>query len=237
MFSRIFRMEIKKTRWPLTVAILLVGPALASLLGSVSADATFSDMFRDSAMAYAWLFYPIIAGVFAALVCRVDHLAGGWKQLLSLPVRRWQVYLAKYLLVALLLAASQVLLLGMLAGRAALSGMDVAVSATIVRSLLAGWVAVLPLAALQLWASVRWRTFGGPLALNMVLTLPSIFAAQSATYGPWYPWAQPLLAMVTTAQKGLLNVSTTTLVVVIAGGFAVAMLGGLVSFARADIAG
>jgi hypothetical protein len=104
---------------------------------------------------------------------------------------------------------------------------------------LAGWIAVLPLAAVQLWASSRWKSFGASLALNVVLTLPAIFAAQSHEIGPWYPWAQPVLAMSgmgpTSAEDIALGVSMTTLWVVIVGGLVVALLGGMLTFARADI--
>lgn len=106
--------------------------------------------------------------------------------------------------------------------------------------MLSGWVAVLPLAAVQLWVSSRWKSFGAALALNVCFTLPAIFAAQSAEFGPWYPWAQPMLAMTPIVTRTLedtaLNVAPATLWVVIAGGMIVALLGGLITFARADIA-
>lgn len=39
-------------------------------------------------LTYALLFLPLITGVLASAICRYEHQAGGWKQLVSLPVTR-----------------------------------------------------------------------------------------------------------------------------------------------------
>jgi hypothetical protein len=168
-------------------------------------------------------------------------VGGGWKQLLSLPVSRTRLYLAKYTLLAFLLGVTNLLFGAAFVAVGLLEHLGTVGIPwdQIGRSLLAGWVAVLPLAAVQLWVSSRWRSFGAALALNVCFTLPAIFAAQSHEFAPWYPWAQPVLAMSglgpTSAEDIALGVSMTTLWVVIVGGLVVALLGGLVTFARADV--
>jgi len=242
---KVLRAELIKLPWLLIGGIALASPAFAVLLGidgggSIPGASPWLAVFDNIVMQYAWLFYPLLAGVFAALICRADHAAGGWKLTLALPVRRTHVYLAKYLVLAGVLAFTNLALGAVFLIAGTLRGIHGAIPySTIGMALLSGWVAVLPLAALQLWVSSRWKSFGAALALNVCLTLPSIFAAQSHDIGPWYPWAQPLLAMASSVSRqtgeSLLNVSPTTLWVVVFGGFAVAMVGGLLTFARADI--
>lgn len=241
--TRALRVELLKAQWPL-LGFLVIGGGLVAVLmssdGSIASLGQWQGAYQVAVMQYAWLFYPLLAGVFAALICRVEHTGGGWKQTFSLPVRRSHVYLAKYLLLAALLAAtSAVFALGFV-GLGLLRGFADAVPwAILARSIVAGWVAVLPLAALQLWVSSRWRSFGAALALNVCFTLPAIFAAQSSQFGPWYPWAQPLLAMLPDRAEisagGPLMISPQTFWLVIVGGLALALVGGLLTITRSDV--
>lgn len=240
---RAFRAERLKAQWPL-LGFLVTGGGLVAVLmssdGSIAALDQWQGAYQVAVMQYAWLFYPLLAGVFAALICRVEHTGGGWKQVFSLPVRRSRVYLAKYLLLAALLAlTSAVFALGFV-GLGLLRGFTDAIPwAVIARSVVAGWFAVLPLAALQLWISSRWKSFGAALALNVCFTLPAIFAAQSSEFGPWYPWAQPLLAMLPERAEisagGPLQIAPQTFWLVIVGGFVLALAGGLLTITRSDV--
>jgi hypothetical protein len=101
-------------------------------------------------------------------------------------------------------------------------------------SVLGGWIACLPLAALQMAVSSAWSSFAAPMALNVVFTFPNILVANSADYGPYYPWVQPLLAMVPRTKEsfGAFNVPAETLFLVILGSFVLFLAGGLIYFQR-----
>ncbi|PKQ38212.1 MAG: hypothetical protein CVT59_03010 [Actinobacteria bacterium HGW-Actinobacteria-1] len=241
---RMLKVELMKMQWWLVGLLAIGGPALAVLLGVNPGAETGAEAWKlaygYATVRYSWLFYPLLAGVFAALVCRPEHVGGGWKQLLALPVSRTTVYGAKLVTLAGILAVTNLAFGAVFVAAGMVSGLGAGVPWSVIgMSMLAGWVAVLPLAAVQLWVSSRWKSFGAALALNVCLTLPAIFAAQSHEFGPWYPWAQPLLAMSPFAsdQTGstALNVAPMTLWVVIVGGFVVSLIGGLVTFARADV--
>ena len=164
---------------------------------------------------------PLLTGIFSAFVCRYEHQGGGWKQLLALPVSRAQVFLGKGFLVILFLAITQLLFFISFYSIGLIKGFSSSFPTEIVwRGILGGWLACLPLAALQLWISSAWASFAAPLALNVILTLPNILVANSAKYGPWYPWAQPFLIMIPKeGDIGSLYVSTETLLYVILGSF------------------
>lgn len=243
---KMLRVETMKAQWWLVALVIVAGPLLSVAFGvDPGAEIAGADAWKMAygmaAVRYAWLFYPLLAGVLAALICRPEHKGGGWKQLLALPVRRSDVYLAKYVMLIAGLAVANLMFGAAFVGVGLLQHMGTAGIpwSEIGRSLLAGWLAVLPLAAVQLWASTRWKSFGASLALNVCLTLPAIFAAQSHEFAPWYPWAQPVLAMSgisgTSHSNLALGISTTTLWVVIVGGLVVALAGGLLTFARVDI--
>jgi hypothetical protein len=189
-------------------------------------------IFQSMVIVHGMLFLPMLTGVIVAMICRYEHLHGGWKQYLTQPVKRWHVYLVKFGLGAGAIAGIQLLMLLALLTAGVLNGVDQAFPSEIVlKSLLGGWIATFPLIALQLAVSTAWSSFAAPMAINVIFTLPSILIAQSATYGPYYPWAQPLLAMIPNVQKGFgLFVSPETLFIVILGGFLVFFASGLALF-------
>jgi lantibiotic transport system permease protein len=243
-YLNLMRSEGLKLRKSSIWLLIFVSPALATVLGFFLLRFEEPDrqqwmyLISDMSAAHGILFLPLLAGIFAAFVCRYEHDSGGWKQLLALPVKRTTVYVVKLSVVVLLLAATQLLLLGGMIAVAKLVGIDDPMPVgLLLQSVLGGLIASLPLAALQLAVSVGWANFAAPLAINVILTLPNILIVNSATYGPYYPWAQPFLAMMpdTGDSFGALNVSFATLMIVIVGGFAVFFLSGLAYFRRREV--
>ncbi|MDI6901632.1 MAG: ABC transporter permease [Anaerosomatales bacterium] len=234
----LLKTEYLKLRKGLSLAIVGAAPTLLLLAtGDYGGGEGWEAVYYDAAFSYAWLFLPILSGVYAALVCRAEHLDGGWKHLLARPVRRWRVYAAKYVTVMSLVTLGHAVMFAtaLLIGLRSGLGWTSFPWGLFVRGYLGSLIAVMPLAALQLAVSMRWKSFAGPLGLNVTLALPSLLAAQSPKYGPWYPWAQPVLAMVPSEGYLGLNVSVTTLVVIICGGFVLAFFGGMIAFSRGDI--
>jgi lantibiotic transport system permease protein len=129
------------------------------------------------------------------MLCRVEYMNGGWKQLLALPIRRETVFISKLLTMFVLLALTQVILLLLfILGGFSIDMKDQIPVSSLSIFVVRGWVAALPLATAQLALSLRWHSFGAPLGINIALSLPSILVANS-TFGQFYPWAQPMLAM------------------------------------------
>ena len=240
--GKVLRTELLKLRKSSIWLLIFISPVLASLAGFGQSleDTPFKWEMTLGTMAFlhALLFYPLLSGVFSAFVCRYEHLGGGWKQLLAMPVSRGNVYIAKFILVISLLALTQVLFTGGLILVAQLKGFEEAIPwKVITTSVLGGWLACLPLAALQLFVSTAWSSFAAPLALNVIFTLPNILVVNSAKFGPYYPWAQPFLLMLPSSEDsfGALNVPLETLLIVIAGSFILFFLSGLTYFIRKEV--
>jgi hypothetical protein len=234
------RSEMLKLRKSPIWLLVFVSPLL-SLLVAFGESASSSDYspwlgsLSIMAMLHALLFLPLLTGVFAAFVCRYEHVGGGWKQLLALPVSRSSVYIVKFIYVMLLIAVTQLLIVGGLLLVGAIKGFVGPIPwEEIGRSALGGWVACLPLAALQIAVSTAWSSFAAPLAVNVIFTLPNLLIVNSADYGPYYPWAQPILAMIPMGARdfGAFNVSVETLFIVILGSFVLFFASGLAYFIR-----
>ncbi|MBG9455573.1 hypothetical protein ABE61_16250 [Lysinibacillus sphaericus] len=232
-----------KLRKSKMVPIILAGPIIGLFIGLTSnlesntqdldVNPWYISLFSMN-LTYALLFLPLIAGVLASLICRYEHQSGGWKQLLALPVTRGKVFVAKYVLIMILMMAMQLLYLcsifavGMIKGYTDPFPMEI-----VWKSIIGGWVATLPLVALQLWMSIMFKSFAAPFAVNVIFTLPSILAINSKTIGPYYPWAQPFSMMYVGGNTDdVFFVPWDQLLTVVGGGFLLFFLGGYLYFQR-----
>ncbi|MGG3454052.1 ABC transporter permease [Paenibacillus rhizolycopersici] len=221
--------------------VLLASPALSALIGVLvdlpdGLDASaWPLLISGMSMLHGLLFLPIMSGLFPSFLCRYEHTGGGWKQLLVLPVSRSAVYMAKFTVVLGLLAISQVLFLAALLIVAQVQGISGPVPwGMIATSLLGGLIACLPLVALQMGVSLVWTSFAAPLAVNVSLTIPNLLIINSSKIGPYYPWAQPLLAMMPRGQAdyGALNLPYESLFITVLGSFLLFLVAGLLYFRR-----
>lgn len=239
--GKILRSELLKLRKSSIWLLVFVSPALAAMIGfGESTEAPHEWLLTLSYMVFVHglLFLPLLTGVFSAFVCRYEHTGGGWKQLLAMPVSRGKVYLAKFLIVAGLLLTTQLLFAAGFIFAGIAKGYEPSIPWEMIgTSILGGLVACLPLAALQLFVSAAWSSFAAPLAINVIFTLPNILVVNSEDFGPYYPWAQPFLAMMPAAENkfGALNVSLETLLFVIAGSFLLFFASGFTYFLRKEV--
>jgi len=217
----ILQSEWFKLRKSKITTILPVGPLVALIIG-ISIDLQMEDgltkwFFAIAFMnfTYALLFLPLITGVLAGSICRYEHQAGGWKQLLALPLSRGKIFIAKYVLLILLVLVIQVLYL----------------AAIYTVGTVRGFTA--PLIALQLWLSVAFKSFAAPFAINVIFTLPTILAINSEKIAPYYPWAQPFSMMYIGGDiDDIFFIPWEQLLTVVGGSFLLFFIGGYIYFQR-----
>ncbi|WP_244856818.1 ABC transporter permease [Oceanobacillus sp. J11TS1] len=197
------RLKLKRSKMWL---IYIIGPLLGVFLAYINFFKNY-DLFMnpgDNAWIEAWtqvaLFMgpfvlPILVGVYAALICRSEHVGGGWKQLLALPISHSNIFFGKFLTIIKMIVITMLILMILFISFGYLIGMDGNLPVfTLLGYMIRGILACLPLVVLQLIISIRSKTFGIPLAVTIVFTLPAIIVA-STPLGQFYPWTQPMLAM------------------------------------------
>ncbi|WP_138754927.1 ABC transporter permease [Paenibacillus sinopodophylli] len=238
------RLKLSKSYiWVLALLSPLLSLAIGILLspdsiGVSSVQEKYMLLASSMASFHAMLFLPILTGILSAFVCRYEHVGGGWKQLLTLPVSRNHLYFAKFSIVAAVLALSQLLFLAAVYAAAAYHGFasDLPWS-TLLTGVGSGWLACLPLAALQLLVSVSWSSFAAPLVINVMLTIPNMLIVNSEHIGPFYPWAQPMLAMLSFSvqDSGAFALPLENILITVLGSFALFLAAGLLYFNRKEI--
>ncbi|MFD2922860.1 ABC transporter permease [Halobacillus naozhouensis] len=129
--------------------------------------------------------------ILASQIASIEHSQTSWKQLLALPVKRRDVFVSKFLVTAMMIGISSILLfIGTIALGVGLGfGWDFPILAILENSFYP-FFAGLPVLALQLWMSIVAKNQAGPLAIG-------IFGAVFSTYAyeapDWLIWKWPLM--------------------------------------------
>ncbi|KWX73574.1 ABC transporter permease [Paenibacillus jilunlii] len=202
----LMKAERMKLQYPLILILLLIGTLGTVMLGINSLNSEnfagfyvrgWKTFYLHMASFHGLFLYPLYAGVLASFICRYEHINGGWKQLFCLPVPRSRVYYAKLGTLMLLLGLIQLLFAGsyLLAGELLQLGNDLDV-AELITGTVGGWLAILPFAALQLWVSMRLKSFVSSLILSASIVIANIvLTGLHASVGAWFPSTTAYYAM------------------------------------------
>jgi hypothetical protein len=150
---------------------------------------------------------PLYVTLQTALIAGVDHQDNQWKALFARPVPRWAVYVSKLTLAIGMVAASAILLVPAISAEGEffrwyapdLGFRAIPPVAEIGRQV--GEMAALALLflSIQLWVSLRWRSFSVAVGVGAIATVTSMAMLLSAgPYGGWpqyFPWSLPTLVM------------------------------------------
>ncbi|MFD0769372.1 ABC transporter permease [Bacillus sp. CGMCC 1.60114] len=236
------RLKLKRSKLWL---LYFIGPLLGLFLAYINffknydlfmqpGDNEWIEVWTQVALFMGPFVLPIMVGIYAALVCRSEHIGGGWKQLLALPIKHSEIFLGKFLTVVNMVIITMLILLIFFIGFGYIKGVEGSLPIfTILGFVIRGILACLPLILLQLIISIRAKTFGIPLAVSIVFTLPAIIVA-STPLGQIYPWTQPMLAMSPEDESPIQSYYLFYTLVI--GTFIVLLIYGLRSFIKRDIA-
>ncbi|TGB02639.1 ABC transporter permease [Halobacillus salinus] len=233
MQSEWLKLKHTKAWWLLWISPLLAGVSASFV--PIEGVFQWERLLTTGVSVHAILFLPLMVAVFSALVCRYEHQHNSWKQLFTMPVKRKSVFLAKYVMVMGMVAINQFLFMLVIFGVGKVRGVEGMMPWDLLaRSLVGGWMATLPLAALTLWVALVFSSFAAAITVNVLFTMPNMFVLNSETIAPLYPWAQPFLMMLPPSDSlfGGFFVSLESLLVAIFGGGLVFFIGGLVSIQR-----
>ena len=238
MFFRVLSTECLKLKRTLALWMVLVSPLITVLLGFVVSYKNAHVLIHDGKDAWAplvgqtiraWtlLMMPLFVTLETSLLAGLENTGKNWKSLLALPAPRWTVYLSKLAVTIALLWGAHAVLIGGTIGSALLlkflhpalnlGGMPLS---RFVLPMATISVATLLAVAIQHWVSLRWNSYTVAMGFGMCAMFIGLFAAQSESIGPWFPWSLPIRAALDRA-AGMDRVA----VVAVAGAIVVAGAG------------
>jgi hypothetical protein len=176
----------------------LVGIAGPGPLVRPNTDSWVS-LTRNTVQLWTVLMLPLFITLETSLLAGLEHSDRNWKFLLSLPIPKWTIYVAKLIVaIALVWVAHAVLVAGTMLSGLALRQLSAAMKLGALPIAQIAWplakvsASLLLAVTIQHWVSLRWPSFVTAMGFGMCAMVAGFVAVQSATYGPWFPWSLPL---------------------------------------------
>lgn len=238
--------EILKLKRTLALWMIFIAPTLVALLGLLVQTATvargrgdvaatlWESHSRGSLTIWAVFLMPLLIALETALLSGIEHGEKQWKHIFALPLPRYAIYFAKFLMVQGLILLSTFLVCVLIAvsgwmlilWHPALATAGPPPVGSIVSRALQCWLAAGLILSANLWIAMRWPSFTVALGAGIAGTFFALFAA-SAEASKYYPWLLPLNVL--SGDEGL----AFALSMGVGGGLLMALLG-CVDFIRRE---
>lgn len=208
MIVRLCAIELLKIRRSLVLLTTVACPAAVvamvfgmNLRGTPPASATpeqWNLIWAGVSAMWSWFMLPLYVALATSLINGNEHRNQAWRLMLSLPIRRRELYAAKAAVACALMVSAHLVLLGTAAATILALGafgypLSGAFDVDPPAMLWAAPVAALPLLAVQHALSWRLRSIVPPLAVAVIATFVSIQLGRSELWS-LLPWAYPLIA-------------------------------------------
>lgn len=197
---KLLKIEFLKLKHAMVLTTATICPLFAVMLGSIDLLSAVAERGNDvlqwsNLIYYIGLYFSVIVYVMCitivlAMTGRIEHANNGWKHILSLPVRRGNIYFTKLIVgVTVITYCVLILWLGtIVTGK--IIGVDGPIPFELVKTSLFSYYSALPIIAIQFYLSFSFNHIGIPLAVGTALTFPVLLILNSK-YWIYYPWTYP----------------------------------------------
>jgi pimeloyl-ACP methyl ester carboxylesterase len=208
--GRALHSETLKLKRSFALVMLLIAPVLLALLATFAQWAAVSSGTGDLVATFwqslshngftIWSLFllPLLVALEAALLGGLDHSESQWKHLFALPLSRYWLFAAKFLMLQAMILLSTLIACALIAASGwllllfypSLAAAGPPPVWSIVVPALQCWLAAGLIISLNLWIALRWPSFVVPLAAGVGGTFFALFAS-SAEAAKYYPWLLP----------------------------------------------
>ncbi len=183
-FCKCLEVEFLKLKnSPLWWAVLLL-PLLSIFIGSGSyylnnealSGGAWYGLWTQVALFYGYFFYPLLMGIAAACLWRIEHNQNNWNLLGTLPVDARDIWFSKLTVLFFVAIISQVFMVALYV----FSGFVILrfrapLPATTLWYLFAGPVCVMAVASVQLYLSLKIKSFTAPIGICFIGCFVGLF--------------------------------------------------------------
>lgn len=212
MIGRLFLVEVLKLRGSLAALLMVLAPGLigvACFLGPVVNERApkWSELLEVGFTLWASFMLPMTVTALTTLMAQIEYKPKAWDHLLSLPVRRSRIYLAKAMVVIAAVAFMTALVFVFVWLGGALGGLAAPERAPTGAFTWAGTAnagartfgASLLMVMLLLWTALRFASFVVPLSAGIAATLVGFAVAVTRTdKADYFPTLLPMNAVMKT---------------------------------------
>lgn len=146
------------------------------------------SLWTQHTLFYCYFCFPALIGVYCAYECRLEHFQNNWNTLLTMPIKKRDVFLSKLITVYKVVLMTQILvgILFYISGK--IAGFTDTMDIRFVLFLILGSIGSLPIIALQLALSLKIKSFSVPIGISMVGGILSL-AFYAKGLGLYFPYS------------------------------------------------
>lgn len=205
MLIHAIRAENLKCRHSNMWAAVLILPFLTAAIGAIiyginaSANlydgAVWQQLWLQTGLFYGYFFFPILIAICASYLWRLEHTNHNWNSLMTTPVPRSTIFIAKLVALAKSILAAQALLMVLIivVGKVVFQ-FEQPIPIHMLWWLFMGWFSALSVGAVQLYLSMRIRSFAVPVGLAVCLSIGGL-AFHIFGFSEMFPYSQIILGL------------------------------------------
>lgn len=194
-FPQLLKIEFMKVKRSKIAPLIFIAPILVVVSGIANLRAyltpeyanAYGAMFIQSALVYAYYLLPLSMIVVCVMIDAREGAHGGLVKMLSLPIGRRALSMAKFVVAAFYLFLEMAVFFGVFSVAGPIAAHSMGVREALPAALLAAWcaglfVSMLPCLAL-IWAvCVLFENSALSVGLNLVLVIPGVLVANTPAY-------------------------------------------------------
>lgn len=199
-------LKLRHSRIGLVIAVL---PIISLLIGCANyyfnqgaLQNGWYSLWTQVSLFYGVFFLPILIAICCSYICRLEHLNRNWNMLMSSPVSVASVFLAKLIVVSILIMFAQALFMGLYWLAGSLFSLPGPFPVDTIGWTIRGWYACLSISALQLGLSLRIRSFATPIGISLCAVFIGL-GMYIAKLGIFYPFSLLNIGMSVMSQEKL----------------------------------
>lgn len=217
MLKRCISAEWMKLRHSNLWLLLIILPIISTLIGCANfymnqevLKKEWYSLWSQVGLFYGEFFFPIFIAICCAFLCRLEHNNKNWNMVMTAPVPVSCIFLAKLIIMGILVLFVQVIffILYLCSGR--LAGLTSTLPPQLLGWLLRGWLTATTISALQLALSLRIRSFAIPVGIGLCATFFGL-GMYVAHLGLLFPHSLLTIGMGVLSQSGLASLGEAIL--------------------------
>jgi len=192
------------------------------------------SLWSQVGLFYGEFFFPILIAILCAYMWRLEHFNKNWNMIMASPVSATGIFLAKFIVVGVMLLFVQILffILYFLGGK--LAGLTSNLPGELTGWLFRGWIAALAISALQLALSMRIRSFAVPIGIGLCSAFIGL-GMYVANLGMFFPHSLLAIGMGVLSQTGISARESILFIVMNMLYIFVIAAGAIYSMSKADV--
>lgn len=158
----------------------------------------WQQMYTQSTLFYGLFLLSLFVTIIMAILVRIENCENNFRRILTLSVKRGQIYLAKFIIGSGIVLLNLMGFSIMIVVLGSIVAGNIKIPLNIIYSPFLAFIALLPVMAIQYYLSMKFSNIGIALGIGATFSIPSVLISNTK-FWILFPWTYPGRAILTGA--------------------------------------